>query len=135
MRPIARTLTLAAGLATTCATLVALAPQASAVTWHITMQSDDGDPGAIIRFQPNGDYVEVCDQEADGYAAFGVVNDYKGVGYTIRAGGNGTCSIVDADDAGHNLHEDQLAYFAICLEGDGGSDDIHYCDSAQWYTG
>jgi hypothetical protein len=122
----------AAGAAITCGALLTTAPQASAVTWKYTMHSDDGDPGAVIRFQPYGDYVQVCDIEADGKAAFGVVYVNGEVAYNPSAGGKGNCDTWDAND--YNLPEGKNIGFEICLD---SSDywEPKYCDSATWYNG
>jgi hypothetical protein len=133
MKSVSRTVGVfaAAGLAVT--TMVAAAPQASAATWDYTMHTDDGDPGGLIRFKANGDYVEVCDIEADGKGVVGSVTDNDTV-YFLHAGGNGNCSIVSAATSGHNLKEDQYVRFEVCL-----TDSAHpagiYCDNSAWWNG
>jgi hypothetical protein len=92
--------------------MFAVAPEASAVTYKYELHSDDGDPGAVIRFAPDGDYVEVCDIEADGWGAQ-VIVDQGGAGtaYSMRANGNGNCAVTSAAAAGHDLEE---GYYTDC---------------------
>ncbi|GGQ33026.1 hypothetical protein BKA00_004899 [Actinomadura coerulea] len=122
-----------AGAAVVCGTLLTTAPEASAVTWKYTMHTDDGDPGAVIKFQPNGDYVQVCDIEADGKGAFGVVYLNGSPYYNLIAGGKGNCSTTNANY--HNLPEYKTIAFKICLSGYSTTSGLKYCDSAAWYNG
>jgi len=126
-----RLLAVAGGLA--CAAVLGAGPQASAaVVWDKTMHTDDGDPGGLIRFAADGDYVEVCDVEADGYAVRGVVTFYPDH-YTLTAGGKGKCSRTSARTAGHDLPEKICIAFRVALYKNGGAD--QYADSAAWYNG
>lgn len=125
-----RLLAAAGGLA--CAAVLVTAPQASAVAWEKTMHTDDGDPGGLIRFSANGDYVEVCDIEADGYAVRGDVNDYAGADYTLTAGGNGKCSVTSAAHTGRDLLEGACVKFTVGLYKDGGSNE--YEDWSFWHN-
>lgn len=127
-----RPLVAAAGLA--CAAVLVTAPSASAVAYEKTMKTDDGDPGGIIKFAANGDYVEVCDIEADGYAVRGTVNDGAGHLYSLTAGGNGKCSVTSAAVSAHNLKEYECVYFSVILY-NGNGDNSPTFDSSYWYNG
>lgn len=112
----------------------ATAPQASAVAWNYTMHTNDGDPGGLIQFAANGDYVQVCDVEADGYAVRGVVVDYTGNhSYTLTAGSNGACSVTSAATSGRDLAENTCVTFRVALYKNGG--DNQYEDVSSWYNG
>lgn len=68
--------------------LLSSPPDALAVTWKYTMRTDDGDPGGLIHFQPHGDYVQVCDIEADAWSVLGYVSvDQSNIYYILSEGG------------------------------------------------
>ncbi|MBO2465189.1 hypothetical protein [Actinomadura violacea] len=117
----------AAGVAVTSTLLFASAPEASAVTWKYTMHTDDGDPGGKIQFQPNGDWVRVCDIESDGWKVWGSVGVSKGTGDldVLWRGGNGNCMTHH-----YNLPEKKL-YFEVCLQ-HYESGPLQYCDTSVW---
>jgi len=123
---------LVAGTGLACAAVLATAPQASAITWDHTMHTNDGDPGGLIRFAAHGDYVEVCDIEADGYAVRGFVNDDHQHYYTLHRGGKGNCARTSAAVAGHNLTEGDDVYFQVALYKDGGEN--QYLDATYWWN-
>ncbi|MEV5962935.1 hypothetical protein AB0L70_14300 [Kribbella sp. NPDC051952] len=135
MNHLSKKLGILAAVGVTCGSVLTAAPQASAASWDYTMHTDDGDPGGLVRFKANGDYVEVCDIEEDGWAAYAFVTDDKHP-YHIRAGGNGNCSVVSAATAGHNLNENQHIHFEVCLVKSSGGNDIYsYCDTSSWWNG
>ncbi|KAB2376431.1 hypothetical protein [Actinomadura montaniterrae] len=113
------------------ATALVSSPPASAQYWDQSMKSDDGDPGAVIRFKEHGDVVQVCDIEKDDWAAYGTVVWFNSSGerkhYNLRAGGFGSCYQKDADN--YNLPEHKSISFRICLQNKQGLD---YCDYAKW---
>lgn len=110
----------------TCAAVFASTPEVSAAAWDHTMHTDDGDPGGLIHFKADGDFVEVCDIEADGHAVTGFVNDGIRTSYSLRAGGNGNCSITSALTAGRDLVEGAFVSFTVCL------DEGSFCDTSFW---
>ncbi|HET6740435.1 MAG TPA: hypothetical protein VFH76_15925 [Kribbella sp.] len=119
---------------TVVAGLFAVAPEASAVSYKHELHSDDGDPGAVIRFAPDGDYVEVCDIEADGWGAQVIVDQAgPGISYTMRANGNGNCSVTSAATAGHDLKETHYAQFCVSLGKNGRYG--YYTDCEYWCAG
>lgn len=118
----------AAGLAVASTMMFTSAPEASAaVKWKYTMHTDDGDPGGKIQFQPNGDWVRVCDIESDGWKVWGSVGTSPGTGDldVLWRGGNGNCMTHN-----YNLPEKRL-YFEVCLQHyeDGP---LQYCDTSSW---
>ncbi|MEU5608033.1 hypothetical protein ACI2L4_00780 [Streptomyces sparsogenes] len=119
-----------AAIAAAVALPVLASPNAHALAWDHTMHSDDGDPGARLRFEANGDIVEICDIEADGFAAYAEIYDYKtGQSRTLTVGGNGNCKRRDASDYGWNLVEGRKYGFTVALtEGTY----IAYPDNADW---
>ncbi|MGO4754404.1 hypothetical protein AB4212_38365, partial [Streptomyces sp. 2MCAF27] len=99
-------LRMAAVLAAAVSLPVLASPSAHAIAWDHTIHSDDGDPGARLRFEANGDIVELCDIEADGFAAYAEIYDPKtGQTRTLTVGGDGNCKRRDASDSGWNLVE------------------------------
>ena len=128
--------TLGVAVATIALGMVSV-PQAFAAPDH-WMYSDDTifpgeDPGGKVEFTEHGDIVKLCDNDADGYAAYVFVYDgelYGRAEYVLRAGGEGNCTTVRASDGGvYNLPERKIS-FLICVgktqEGSG------YCDGASW---
>jgi hypothetical protein len=114
--------------------MFAVAPEASAVTYKYELHSDDGDPGAVIRFAPDGDYVEVCDIEADGWGAQVIVDQGgDGTAYSMRANGNGNCAVTSAAAAGHDLEEGYYTNFCVSLGKDGKYG--YYTDCEYWCSG
>jgi hypothetical protein len=109
---------------------IALAPGAMADTY--TMHTDDTDPGGRVKFNPNGDVVEICDIEADGHAVFLDVNNYtKGTNeYTYQIGGDGRCQTLRASlGQPWDMAEGDVFRFQICLVRDSVR---NYCDTANW---
>jgi hypothetical protein len=114
------------------ATMASLAgaPAASAATY--TMHTDDGDPGGRVSFQTDGDAVELCDIEADGWAVYLKVTDVtqNKFKYDYRIGGDGRCQTFRASlGAPYNLKEGDVIRFTICLNKDGRN---AYCDTSDW---
>ncbi|MEU9796855.1 hypothetical protein AB0E27_41030 [Streptomyces sparsogenes] len=108
------------------------APSASAADWwDYQMHTDDSDPGGRVRFKMNGDVVELCDIEADGWKVkLTIVHGYTGnVVDRMDVGGNGNCVTHSASN-GHNLTEGQHYYFQIYLSKDGTP--LDYDDSSDW---
>jgi hypothetical protein len=122
-----------AGVAIACTTMFVSAPEASAVTWEHTMRTDDGDPGGLIRFRPDGDYVQVCDIEADGWSVWGDYQDPNGQGSTLTKGGHGTCSKAVNDNYA-NLAEGKWIRFKVCLQ-HYKYGPLEYCDTTSWFNG
>ncbi|WUI03993.1 hypothetical protein OHR68_20085 [Spirillospora sp. NBC_00431] len=117
-------------MATTAIT-AAFAPAASAAPTY-KMHTDDGNPGGRVTFQPNGDVVELCDIEADGWAVFLDVNNYTKDKneYDYRIGGNGRCQTFRASlGQPYNLAEGDTFRFKICLQKGSKRD---FCDMAYW---
>jgi hypothetical protein len=96
------------------------------------MHTEDGKPGGRVRFTPNGDVVQICDIEADGWAAVVQVSDedqYFNT-YTIRAGGSGTCKTVNAAKGGvYDMVEGHNYKFHIWLQ---NADSYAYDDWSTW---
>ncbi|MEV5962934.1 hypothetical protein AB0L70_14295 [Kribbella sp. NPDC051952] len=113
----------------TCAAMFAGAPEASAMTWEYQMHTDDGDPGGVIKFTRDGDYIQLCDIEADGWAVSGQVSDNTN-GYSLQIGGNGRCTTVNAKT--HDLKEDVHISVRVCLIRSGRES---YCDTSSWFNG
>ncbi|WP_433466114.1 hypothetical protein [Spirillospora sp. CA-128828] len=113
------------------ASLTAFASPASAADGH-RMHTDDGDPGGVMGFWPDGDRVEVADIQRDGWAVRLKVWDattgkYKYGGTASRYG-----SVLQwrASLGGkYNLAEKHLFKFEICLVKSGRAS---YCDTAKW---
>jgi hypothetical protein len=101
---------------------------------HYWMYTDDDNPGGRIDFWPNGDVVELCDIQADGYAAYASLGPNSGsgwVGYSLSVGGNGKCVIHRASQGGHyDLPEEACVAVFIFLDKNGGFP--QFTDSAAW---
>lgn len=98
------------------------------------MFTDDGNSGARVRFTANGDVVELCDIQADGYAAYLKVwnNDAALDQYTYRIGGDGRCQTFRASLGGiYDFAEGHLHGFRIALV-KSGSSKLHWADTAYW---
>ena len=123
-------LRIAAVLAAAVSLPVLASPNAHAIAWDHTIHSDDGDPGARLRFEANGDIVEHCDIEADGFAAYAEIYDpVTGQTRTLTVGGNGNCKRRDASYSGWNLVEGRKYSFMVALtEGNY----IAYPDDESW---
>lgn len=119
---------------TAVAGMFAVAPEAMAVSYKYTMHTDDGDPGGLVRFAPDGDYVEVCDIEADGWAVNAIVEQQgRGIAYQIHVGGNGNCAVTSAATAGHNLVEGDYVKITVSLGKNGRYG--YYYDTSYWCNG
>jgi hypothetical protein len=123
----------APSVGTTVVTDRALAADAIAGP-HYWMYTDDDNPGGRIDFWPNGDVVELCDTQADGYAAYASVGPNSGsgwVGYNLSVGGNGKCVIHRASQGGHyDLPEEACIAVFVFLDKNGGTP--QFTDSAAW---
>ena len=100
--------------------------------WDEWMYTDDADSGGRVRFQRNGDVLELCDIEADGHGVRLDVYDYTAVKhkYHYFIGGNGRCQTLRASLGGrYDLAEGHVFQFRICLVKDGRAS---YCDTAYW---
>jgi hypothetical protein len=114
------------------ATMASLAVASPAFAWDETMYTDDGDPGGRVRFETDGDVVELCDIEADGYAVYLSVYDNTShtFKYSYTIGGNGRCQTLRASLGGnYDLAEGHVFRFRICLARD---NNYSYCDDAYW---
>lgn len=124
------------GLAVTAAAVAAsftFATPAFAATWDKSMYTDDADPGGVVRFRADGDVVQLCDIEADGWKVFLRVYDhtqnlYK---YDLEVGGDGTCIEARASFGNpYNLREGNVFEFAIWMQKSGEYPSFH--DTAYW---
>ncbi|WP_221352168.1 hypothetical protein [Streptomyces beigongshangae] len=104
----------------------ASAPTTPGVLATHAVETSDGRPGGRLEFRTEGDVVTVSDQQAnDGHAAQGYVYEYISPTlrgdrvYTLRDNGSdGVPKIARESDGGsHNLKEDQMYWFRICLVG------------------
>ncbi|GGR69783.1 hypothetical protein GCM10010252_04830 [Streptomyces aureoverticillatus] len=109
--------------------LVTAPPAAAAQWWSYQMHTDDGDPGGRVRYQPNGDRVQVCDIEADGHRAGVHVYDTVLRAHVddFAVGTAGKCVTHDANDT--NLKEGRKYVFTVYLE-QGGR--VSYTDKSTW---
>ena len=111
---------------------IAGAPSAFAAPTY-TMHTDDGDPGGRVTFQPDGDVVELCDVEADGWAVYLKVTDKTAnqEKYRYTIGGDGRCQTFRASLGDrYDLAERHVIRFTICLDKD--DRDPAYCDTSDW---
>ncbi|WP_416477128.1 hypothetical protein [Streptomyces sp. LKA04] len=118
--------------------LLVLGAATSAYAADGSMETDDLFPGGKVTWTKYGDIITACDQDADGHAASVSVNYYKGgqyYGYSLTAGGNGTCKTRRASDGGvYNLPEGAMIKIEICLAKDNsnGVAVYTYCDTAYY---
>jgi hypothetical protein len=129
-----RTLTAAAMALLAVTTTLLASPGAAQAAWPYSMSTDDADPGGRVRFAPDGDVVEICDIEADGWAAQVDVWNYTEGNtkiYSYQIGGDGNCQTLRASLGGKwDLEERDTFKFRVCL--DNSSHDPSYCDYAYW---
>jgi hypothetical protein len=104
-------------LLSTVGMVFALATPAYADDGRFTMWTDDGDPGGRVVFHADGDYVELCDKEADGYGVYLTITDTDGNGgYSMSVGGNDECKVHRASEGGkYDLEEGSCLSFHIGL--------------------
>lgn len=122
----------AAGAPLLTAPTASAAPAATTANWwDEQMHTNDSDPGGRVRFKADGDKVELCDIEADGWKVnLTIVHGYTGnVVDRMSVGGNGSCVTHTAAN-GHDLTENQHYYFQIYLSKSGTP--LDYDDSADW---
>ncbi|WP_327328691.1 hypothetical protein OG735_41215 (plasmid) [Streptomyces sp. NBC_01210] len=103
----------------------------SAYAYDLSVQTDDGAPGGKLYWTADGDVVKVCDQEADGWAAYAKVEHAGDFRYSMRAGGNGNCTSHSASDGGrYNLTEGYSVFLTVCLQktNEFGQTITRYCD-------
>ncbi|GAA3755853.1 hypothetical protein GCM10022225_46050 [Plantactinospora mayteni] len=123
---------LAAAALAAAASLTFAAP-ASAATWDEWMYTDDADPGGVVRFRADGDVVQLCDIEADGWKVYLDVDDntqslHK---YELSVGGNGNCIETRASfGSPYDLREGNVFRFTIWLDNDDNPGS--YGDTAYW---
>ncbi|MGI5352191.1 hypothetical protein ACQEU8_28965 [Streptomyces sp. CA-250714] len=118
------------------ATSLAMATSAHAAD-HKVNTTDDR-PGGKLTFTRNGDVVEVCDEQEDGWRAVGyVINPDGSYRYVMAAGGSGTCLTKGAADGSPwNLNENKTYTFRICLDHDKPEpSDDRFCNSRKWRAG
>jgi hypothetical protein len=104
------------------------------ITWNNTMYTTDANPhGGRLQFAKDGDVVQVCDIDADGWQVRGAwgPNVNGDVCWIQITGGNGTCFSVGAG-SGCNLPENRSIAFAICMR---QGDRSRGCSSATWSSG
>ncbi|MEU5613471.1 hypothetical protein AB0H03_32975 [Streptomyces sparsogenes] len=111
------------------------APSAGAATtadwWDEQMHTDDSDPGGRVRFKADGDKVELCDIEADGWKVnltIIVPGTHTPVD-KMSVGGTGNCVTHTASN-GHNLKENEDYIFRIYLSNSNNS--YAYADESIW---
>ncbi|MDW6058763.1 hypothetical protein SAZ11_12905 [Streptomyces sp. FXJ1.4098] len=110
------------------------APTAGAATtanwWDQQMHTNDGDPGGRVRFKADGDVVELCDIEADGWKVNLEVSGYHYYD-EFSVGGNGNCVTHSASN-GHDMGEGAGYSFQIYLSKSGHP--FEYEDTSVWWT-
>lgn len=97
------------------------------------MYSDDPNSGARVTFTRDGDVVELCDIQADGYKAFVDVVDWTTdtFKYRYEIGGDGRCQTFRASLGGkYNLAEDHVFRFRVALTKGGST--LYWPDTAYW---
>jgi len=91
------------------------------------------DPAGKVEFTEHGDIVKLCDNDADGDAAYLWVYDkelYGVILYQLRAGGEGNCTTVRASMGGkYNLPEHKIG-FLVCRGKSAAT--AGYCDGTVW---
>jgi hypothetical protein len=117
------------------ATVALIGPASPDEEWDEWMYTEDADPGGVVRFKADGDVVEVCDLEADGWAVeVQVYYDWPIQDFTVyeyQIGGEGRCQTLRASLGGnYNLGEGQVYGFRVCLDKRGT--EPKYCDYAYW---
>ncbi|MGW1564599.1 hypothetical protein ACWCQ1_50520 [Streptomyces sp. NPDC002144] len=103
------------------------------------MHTDDSDPGGVVYWTRDGDKLEVCDIEADGYGVHSTIqwsyyydHDYHNGYYLNETRGNGKCSYRDAADGGvYDIPEHTYVEVWVCLEKD-GVNRTDTCDHSVW---
>ncbi|MFE9201120.1 hypothetical protein [Micromonospora sp. NPDC007230] len=114
------------------ASLTFAAP-ASAATWDEWMYTDDANPGGVVRFRADGDVVQLCDIQADGWKVYLRVYDYTQnlYKYDLAVGGNGNCIETRASFGGpYDLREGNVFEFTIWMQQAGNYPSFH--DTAYW---
>ncbi|MCE7002392.1 hypothetical protein LWC34_06035 [Kibdelosporangium philippinense] len=116
-------------------TAVVLPGQAQAATGpHHWMYTEDDNPGGKVDFWPNGDIVQLCDQQADGARAELHVYDATAGGLVmhLEAVGDGVCVSRRASDGGrYDLAENHCFRFNIQLRNNGTVVNPSF-DQAHW---
>ena len=113
--------------------LVTPAP-AHAQEWDEEMFTDDTFPGGVVRFQADGDVVQLTDIQEDGHAVYLKVWDHTAskFKYDYTLGGEGRKREFRAALGGpYDLAEDHVFGFQICLVKNG---DKKFCDTAYWHN-
>jgi len=116
----------------TLLTIVFMAPTAAqADDGRFTMYTDDANPGGRVVFHADGDYVQVCDIEADGSSVWLRITDLDGSGgYSMNVAGNDECKVHRASDGGsYDLEEYSCFEFNIYL-----SRETAFGDLARWFN-
>jgi hypothetical protein len=107
--------------------------QRIAPAWDHVLWTTDNNPGGRLRYDRNGQKVEVCDRQADGWRAVGYVWDTV-TGervHTINVPANENCKTRDRTD--RRLVQGRLHAFRICLDRDDPSrDDDRFCNAEYW---
>lgn len=99
-----------------------------AFAWNAEIRTTDSRPGGRVRFLADGDVVEVCDIQADGYAVHVSVYDVtaRKHKYSYRIGGNGRCQTLRASLGGkYDLAEGHVFRIRVCLKR--GNEALKFC--------
>lgn len=81
----------------------------------ISVYTTDSSPGGLGSFVANGDLTQVCDAQADGYAAVAYLRRWDGPLWktVVANGGSGTCKSESID-----IPEGERLTLTICLRKD-----------------
>ncbi|MFJ9633155.1 hypothetical protein ACIRU8_36160 [Streptomyces sp. NPDC101175] len=110
-----------------------------AFAYDNSMHTDDTDPGGVVYWTNNGDKLEVCDIEKDGYGvhvgiswSYNYDGPYTDAYYINQTAGNGTCGYRDAGDGGvYNIPEGTYVWVWIALK-KGDKIDTDTRDDSVW---
>ena len=110
-----------AAAASLAAVTVSLAMSTPALAYDDYVSTNDSDPGGRAYWTANGDVVQVCDIESDGWAAIVSVGYFSSAyhvvdRYSLEAGGNGDCIAKGAANGGvYDLPEGYKIAIEVCL--------------------
>jgi len=98
---------------------VTFSSSASAATSNLWYYTTDSNPGGKARWIDSGDYIEICDVEADGWGAIAFLSRNSD-GLELMSGftqaGNGTCTTVSK-----NISETVELELMVCLHKNAGT--------------
>jgi len=128
----------ASALAVVATTALIASPAAASTSEHELFTDESSSigsayAGGYLHNVEHGDYVTLCDNDADGYSVYLDVivgNTWK---YTLHAAGAGDCAYANADDgySSHNLPENTTITFSMYLYKSGS---YAGAVSADWYN-